>query len=54
MVFLILITMTSMVLNFKVFSNNYLLLTLSAVTFALAVWLILEAILIYRKERNKI
>ncbi len=54
MVFLILITMTSMVLNFKVFSHNYLLLTLSAVTFALAVWLILEAIVIYRKERNKI
>ena len=54
MVFLILITMTSMVLNFKVFSHNYLLLTLSAVTFALTVWIILEAILIYRKERNKI
>lgn len=49
MVFLLVITTMSMVLNFRQFSNNYLLLFLSAITLALAVWLILEAITIYRQ-----
>ena len=52
MVFLILITTASMVLNFKAFSDNFLLLILSAITLALAVWLILEAVLAYRNEKN--
>jgi len=52
MVFLILITTASMVLNFKAFSNNFLLLILSAITLALAVWLILEAVLAYRNEKR--
>ena len=53
MVFLVLITTASMILNFKTFSNNYLLLILSAITLALAVWLILEAVLAYRNVKNK-
>jgi len=53
MVFLILITMGSMIFNFKAFSNHYLLLILSGITLILSVWLILEAVLVYRKERGK-
>ena len=53
MVFLILITMGSMIFNFIAFSNNYLLLILSGITRVLSVWLILEAVLVYRKERGK-
>lgn len=52
MVFLILITTASMVLNFGTFHNNYLLLILSAITLAFAGWLILEAILVLRNEKK--
>jgi len=52
MVFLILITTASMVLNFGTFHNNYLLLILSAITLAFAVWLILEAVLVLRNEKK--
>jgi hypothetical protein len=41
-----------MVLNFREFSDNPLLLFLSAVIFALALWVILEALYAYRKERK--
>ena len=52
MVFLIIITTASMVLNFGTFHNNYLLLILSAITLAFAVWLILEAVLVLRNEKK--
>ncbi len=52
MIFLVGMTMFSMLLNFKAFVNNPLLLVLSAVTLALAVWLMLEAISIYRAQRK--
>lgn len=52
MVFLILITTVSMVFNFKTFSHNFLLLILSAITLALAVWLILEAVMAYRIQKT--
>ena len=50
MIFLILITTASMILNFKAFSNNFLLLILSAITLGLAVWLILESFAVYKKK----
>ncbi|NIV43248.1 MAG: carbon starvation protein A [Candidatus Dadabacteria bacterium] len=53
MVFLILITIGSMILNFQAFVNNPLLLVLSAIVLALAVWLLLEAFIVYKKSRNK-
>ena len=52
MVFLILITIASMILNFGTFHNNILLLILSAITLAFAVWLILEAVLALRQENK--
>jgi len=52
MVFLILITIASMVLSFGTFHHNYVLLILSAITLAFAVWLILEAILVLRNEKK--
>ncbi len=53
MVLLIIMTIASMILNFKVFSNNYLLLILSAIILALAVWLVLETLIFYRNEKGK-
>lgn len=50
MAFLLVITTMSMVLNFSHFRDNYLLLFLSGITLALAVWLILESVNIYRKN----
>ena len=52
MVFLICVTTASMVLNFSTFVDNPLLLVLSAVILALEVWLILEAIIAYNRQRN--
>jgi len=52
MVFLILITISSMILNFKAFINNPLLLVLSAIVLALAVWLLLEAFVIYKNSKK--
>lgn len=52
MVFLILITTSSMILNFKHFSNNFLLLVLSAITLALSIWLILESLGVYKNQRE--
>ncbi len=52
MVLLILITIASMILNFGTFHNNILLLILSAITLAFAVWLILEAVLALRQENK--
>ena len=52
MVFLIAMTMASMVWNFKVFAQNPLLLFLSAIVLALAVWLLLEAYFVYRSQKK--
>jgi hypothetical protein len=52
MVLLILMTTGSMILNFKEFAYNPLLLVLSAIILALAVWLILEASFDYNRQRN--
>lgn len=52
MVFLILVTTASMILNFREFVHNPLLLALSAIILALAAWLILEAIFVYKGQRN--
>jgi carbon starvation protein len=52
MLFLILMTTGSMILNFKEFAYNPLLLVLSAIILALAVWLILEAVFVYNRQRN--
>lgn len=53
MIFLMFITIGSMILNFKAFADNYLLLILSAVILALAVWILLEAFIFYRGEKSK-
>lgn len=53
MVFLMLITIGSMILNFKAFINNPLLLVLSAIVLALAVWLLLEAFIVYKNSKKK-
>ena len=45
-------TIASMVLNFGTFHNNILLLILSAITLAFAVWLVLEAVLAFRNEKK--
>ena len=50
MLFLISMTIVAMVLNFKAFSNNLLLLGLSIITLALALWLILEAWFAFKKK----
>ena len=52
MVFLICMTTAAMVLNFKTFVGNPLLLVLSAVILALEIWLILEAVLAYNRQRG--
>lgn len=53
MVFLMFITIGSMILNFKAFINNPLLLVLSAIVLALAVWLLLEAFIVYKNSKKK-
>ncbi len=52
MIFLVCMTIASMILNFKEFANNPLLLVFSAITLALAIWLILEAIFVYNNQRK--
>jgi carbon starvation protein len=52
MVFLILMTIASMVWNFKIFAHNPLLLFLSATVLALAVWLLLEAYFVYINQKK--
>ncbi len=52
MIFLILMTTVSMILNFREFAHNPLLLVLSAMILALAVWLILEAAFVYNRQRD--
>ncbi len=52
MVFLIFITIGSMALNFKAFVNNPLLLVLSAIVLALAIWLLLEAFVVYKNSKR--
>ncbi len=53
MVFLVLVTVASMVWNFKAFSNTPLLLVLSAIVLALSLWIVLEAFLVYKEQRNQ-
>jgi len=53
MVFLIFITIGSMILQFKVFINNPLFLILSAIVLALALWLLLEAYFVYRHAKRE-
>ena len=53
MVFLMFITIGCMILNFKAFINNPLLLVLSAIVLALAVWLLLEAFIVYKNSKKK-
>ncbi len=53
MVFLVFITIGSMILNFKAFINNPLLLVLSAIVLALAVWLLLEAFIVYKNSKKE-
>ena len=52
MFFLICITTGAMILNFKAFLNNPLLLVLSAIILALEIWLILEAIVAFNSQRS--
>lgn len=51
MVFLIFMTIASMIWNFKSFSDNPLLLVLSAIVLALSVWIVLEAVFAYREQK---
>ena len=53
MVFLIFITIGSMILQFKAFINNPLFLILSAIVLALALWLLLEAYFVYRHVKKE-
>ncbi len=50
MIFLVLMTIAAMVWNFKVFMHNPLLLVLSAIILALAIWLLLEAYFAYKSQ----
>lgn len=50
MAFLILMTTASMILNFKSFINNPLLIVLSAITLGLSAWLIIETMLVYKRK----
>ncbi|MCK5710018.1 MAG: carbon starvation protein A, partial [Deltaproteobacteria bacterium] len=52
MAFLVFMTITAMVCNFKVFANNPLLLILSAIILALSVWLLLEAYFAYSTQKS--
>lgn len=54
MVFLVIMTIASMIWNFTVFADNPLLLVLSAVILALAVWLLLEALFAYRSRKRSV
>ncbi len=51
MAFLIFMTIVSMIWNFKSFSGNPLLLVLSSIVLALSVWIVLEAVVVYRAQR---
>lgn len=53
MCFLIFMTIASMVWNVKAFSDNPLLLVLSAVVLALSVWIVLEAVYVYRERKEE-
>ena len=52
MVFLIFMTLASMIWNFKVFSNKPLLLVLSTLILAFGVWIVLEACFVYVKQKK--
>jgi carbon starvation protein len=52
MIFLVIMTIAAMVWNFTVFAHNPLLLVLSAIILALAVWLLLEAYFVYKQQRK--
>ena len=52
MVFLLLMTIASMVWNFRVFAHNPLLLVLTAAVLALSVWLLLEAYFVYTSQKK--
>jgi len=52
MVFLVLMTIASMVWNFKAFADNPLLLILSAIILALSVWLLFEAYFAYNSQKR--
>ena len=52
MLFLICMTTGAMILNFKSFWHNPLLLVLSAIILALEVWLILEALAVFKSRRG--
>ena len=52
MVFLVLITIFSMIWNFKVFMHKPLLLVLSAIILALSLWLLLEAYVAYKSQKS--
>ncbi len=51
MIFVVLMTIAAMVWNFKVFMHNPLLLILSAIILALALWLLLEAYTKYKSQK---
>ncbi len=53
MLFLVVITITSMLLNLRYFLDNILLFSLSAIMLVLAVWLVLEAWVVSRKSSKK-
>lgn len=50
--FLLAMTIASMIWNFTVFAHNPLLLVLSALVLALAVWLLLEAYFVYSNQKK--
>jgi hypothetical protein len=52
MIFLVIMTIAAMVWNFKVFAHNPLLLVLSAIILALALWLLLEAYFVYKQQKH--
>ncbi len=52
MIFLVIVTTGSMLLNFRVFAGNLLLIVLSAVILGLEIWLVLEAVLAYTNQRK--
>jgi len=54
MIFLFIITIGSMVLSFREFVHNPLLIILSSVVLALSVWLLLEAFFICRRKTVKV
>ena len=53
MIFLIGMTTAAMILNFKAFIGNPLLLALSGIILALEIWLILEVIFVFNSQRRR-